>query len=632
MSQPQPLLHTPLPEYLPDLVRSRLAGKRFTIKRLPEAVRRRMRSPEKIRVSEHAAQFRVVTEEPHAGPWRHELAPHTVKIMDAYSLPYVREVWFCGVEQSGKTNTMLNCMHWAADVDPGNIFYLMPTEATGDKVTSEKLIPLIRESKRLKKYVSKKDNDTTLTRIKLAHGVTIRPAHANSASSMATFAAKHCFGDEVDKYPEKTGREADPITLIKKRNRLYKGRYKRFFGSTPAGLFIYKGTMSCVQVWEYRHKCPHCEQLFRPVGEGLVIPEDTPVEEIGQETELNYSCSECGALLSDYERMSAIHQGGWVCLKGEEVLRPSRIGFLHRAWDCLDVPLYEIAAAWVAAETGGMVEKIAWANGYEAVDYVHEQKDREEDFILRLVDEHQPRQVVPADTYGLLIQADTQRRGFFYQVWAVGWGSFLPVTMIDHGFVMSFTHLVDLQRQVFEDGDGKQFRPLAGFIDSGGGSNPDRPKHSRTVEVYDFCRKNKFWRPLKGRRTMEMPWNVKRLDFYPSSVGKKVPIPGGLLLYTINTTLYKDDLDLKLQIEPDSTGAIRLHSKVGMDFAKQLTAEYRDERGYWQCPSGKDNHHWDIMVYGLALADIMGIKNKKRRSSKKTKKKRSGGGGFVHNY
>jgi phage terminase large subunit GpA-like protein len=80
----------------------------------------------------------------------------------------------------------------------------MPTEDTGAKVTSEKLIPLVKRSKRLRHQMGAKDNDTTLARIKLKHGVTIRPAWANSAASMATFPAKHCFGDEVDKYPERT--------------------------------------------------------------------------------------------------------------------------------------------------------------------------------------------------------------------------------------------------------------------------------------------------------------------------------------------------------------------------------------------------------------------------------------------
>ncbi len=630
----QELVKQKLPAFLPPEIRRRLEGYRCTIAKLPEVVRRQMRTPQKIGVADHAEQYRVVTEEPHIGPWRHDLAPHTVQIMNTFSKSYVREIWFCGVDQSGKTNTMLNCMHWAIDIDPGNIFYLMPTEATSDKIMSEKIVPMLKNSKRVKRYISRKDIDTTLNRVNLTNGVTIRPANANSASSMATFTAKHCFGDEVDKYPERTGNETSPPKLIAKRNRLYKGRYKRFFASTPAGRFIYKGMQECVQIWEWRHKCPECGEMFRPEGEGIVVDETLEPGEIIAETEVFYTCSECGSLLSDYARSSAIRSGGWVCIKGENILRPSRVGFHHRAFDCLDVPLHEIASAWRLAETGGIAEKTDWAHGYEAVDYVHEQTDRDEDFILRLVDKEHPRGVVPSETCALLMLVDTQRLGFFYQVWAVHYGRDLRITVIDHGFLESFRILKEKAAQEYLAADNTAYRIQAAFIDSGGGTNPQKPKHSRTVEVYDFCRKNKLFRALKGRRTMETPWSVKRLDFYPSSVGKKVPIPGGLKLYTINTTLFKDELDRKLQIEQGDAGGIVFHAGVEKDFAKQLCAEYRDDRGYWECPKGKDNHQWDVAVYGLALAEVLGLKNKKRVApvKKKQANKKKKGGGFVTNY
>lgn len=360
----QQALPRPIPAFIPGDIRRRLFGQRTTLHRLPEQIRRRMRSPEKIKVSDHAAQYRMVTDGPHIGPWRHELSPHTVKIMNTYGLPHVRAIWFCGVDQSGKTNTMLNCLHWAADVDPGDIFYLMPTEDTAAKVTSEKLIPLIRQSKRLRQQVGNKENDTTLARIKLKHGVTIRPAWSNSAASMATYPAKHCFGDEVDKYPERTGRGASPIKMIEKRNRLYRGRYKRFFASTPEQLYIYKGTMACRQVWEMRHRCPHCHELFRPTGECLNLPEGLTADDIGPETDITYNCTECGSAITEEQRLAHLLVPEWVAIKGGELLRPSTVGFHHRAWDCRDVPLYEIAAAWLAAKNGGLADKIGWANGY----------------------------------------------------------------------------------------------------------------------------------------------------------------------------------------------------------------------------------------------------------------------------
>lgn len=613
----QQALPRSIPSFIPGDVRRRLSGQRTTLHRLPEQIRRRMRSPEKIKVSDHAAQYRMVTDGPHVGPWRHELSPHTVKIMNTYGLPHVRAIWFCGVDQSGKTNTMLNCLHWAADVDPGDIFYLMPTEDTAAKVTSEKLIPLIRQSKRLRQQVGSKENDTTLARIKLKHGVTIRPAWSNSAASMATYPAKHCFGDEVDKYPERTGRGASPIKMIEKRNRLYRGRYKRFFASTPEQLYIYKGTMACRQVWEMRHRCPHCNELFRPTGECLNIPDGVAADDLGPETDITYNCTECGTQITEEQRLDHLLVPEWVAIKGGELLRPSTVGFHHRAWDCRDVPLYEIAAAWLAAKNGGLADKIAWANGYEAEDYQYEAQDRKEDFILRLRDETAPRSLVPRDTCYIAVIADTQQIGFHYAVLAYGFGEELPVAKIEHGYVETFAQLNDIAAQPWLDADGKPYRAMSGWIDSGGGTNPQQPKHSRTNEVYRFCQACPFWRPLKGQRSMQTGWATKLMDFYPSRDGKMEKIPGGLKRYNLNVTVYKDELAGKLQREPGNPGAIALDAATTSEYAAQLCVEYRDDHGYWHCPKGKANHQWDIWVYGLAVADIIGIRRLRPAESSK---------------
>ena len=179
---------------------------------------------------------------------------------------------------------------------------------------------------------------------------------------------------------------------------------------------------------------------------------------------------------------------------------------------------------------------------------------------------------------------------------------------IEHGYVASFGQLNDIAFDVWQDAEGKEYRAKCGWIDSGGGINPARPKHSRTNEVYRFCSKFKFWRPLKGKQRIEQNWSDTWMDFYPSREGRREKIDGGLRRYNIDTTLYKDDLATKLMIEPGDPGAIVLDASTTTDYAQQLCAEYQDERGLWQCPSGKDNHQWDILVYAMAAADIMGVR------------------------
>ncbi len=53
---------------------------------------------------------------------------------------------------------------------------------------------------------------------------------------------------------------------------------------------------------------------------------------------------------------------------------------------------------------------------------------------------------------------------------------------------------------------------------------------------------------------------------------------GGLKLYSINVTFYKNELDHKLQKENSDSGSITIHAATGNNFAKQMCAEYQDER------------------------------------------------------
>lgn len=608
----------PILTILPGGVRKTLSGKPVTSDRmshvsLPPVVRRVAKVQKRIPVADWAATHRYVTDGAHVGQWRKEYAPHTVKIMDSFGQPWVREIWFCGVDQSGKTMTLNNCLAWSSDNLAGDIFYLMPSEETAKNIVDQKLRPMFEASPRLKGLLSARKDDTAITRIRLRTGKVIRPSWAGSPVAMATWSAQCCFGDEVDKYPEQVGKEADPITLIRKRARTFRGRSKMFFCSTPGkARLVRSGVEACQQAWENRVRCPHCDELIQMDGEHLIIPEGATVAQIERDG-VEYACNNCGSIIDEQDRLDGIRSGGWVVAKGADVERPARVGFVHRAWECLDVSLKEIAVAWLKKEAGKLTDKIAWANGVEADDYEHVQQDRKVDYIMRLVDKNWPRGVVPRDTSSLLLLADTQRYGFFYQVWACGWGDDLGVTVIDRGFVTKFQHLKDLSEKTWKDPDDNEYRISAGWIDSGGGTDPNHPKHSRTQEVYVFCKKTPLFNPVKGRRNQAQPWNLTRLEYMPSRrTGKKVSIPGGLNLYTLNVTLFKGELATRLQVETGDPGGITLHSGIGEDYAAQMCAEYQDERGYWLCPNGKANHDWDISVYGLAAIDIMGIRNWKR--------------------
>lgn len=616
-------MSAPLPPFIPAEISPALEGKSYSF-RLPKAVRDVLRTPERIPVTDHAEKYRQVTDPPHQGPWRAYYAPHTRHIMETWAAPHVREVWYCAPEQGGaKTSTMLNCLHYAAHVAPGDIFYLLPDETSAKKIVSEKIMPLIQQSGCLKE--TGKADDLALGKIRLRNGVRIFPAWATSPASMAMFAARYAFCDESDKGSELTGREADRITLIRKRLRLYGKLGKGFFASTPAGLFIFRGVYSCPQVWQFRPRCPHCDQLEEMSADGLRGIDAATAEDIESGVvQVQYQCSHCHELWDADVRERAIRAGIWIAIKGADLSRPARVGYHMRAFECLQISLEEIAIAFVKARKGSIVAKIAWANGYLCEDYKQEEGDHVEEYVLRLMDDNvdpqRKRNVCPDNTAAVLLVADAQQQGCWYQVFACSYGADFKITVLDWGYVPDFEGLVAIQDREYTAPSGRKFRAESGWIDSGGGLDLDKKKHSRTAQVYGFCRnkenwreRRQFWHPVKGRQRLELPWQQNRLDFWPSSVGKKIPIHGGLVLTHINTNLWKDELDRRLKIELGEDGCITLPYMLpdeAQKYARQLCAWYRDDRGLWKTIAGRDDHLGDIFVYLLCVADLVGVKNR----------------------
>ena len=127
----------------------------------------------------------------------------------------------------------------------------------------------------------------------------------------------------------------------------------------------------------------------------------------------------------------------------------------------------------------------------------------------------------------------------------------------------------------------------------------------RTAEVYERLKFSGFAiAPSKGMQTAKSPYFTSMLDRFP---GTNKPIPGGLKLYNINVTHYKDKLNAKLHQTAGETGTYWMHSEVGENYAQQLCSEYRNDKGMWECPRGKQNHFWDCEVLSLAAADVLGV-------------------------
>lgn len=585
-----------------------LAGRRHTL-RLSRAEKKIYRKPVRIPISQWAEKYRILTMSSIQGRWHNEVTPYLTGIMDAAGEPFVRTIVVCKAPQIGGTEIAHNFIGAAIDQDPGPVLYVFPDEKMSDENSRDRVLPMIQQTPRLRRYLTRLADDQGRKRINLQH-MPIYFGWATSPSRLGNKPIKHLILDEVDKYPPLTSKkEASPIALAKKRTNTYPNTKKTWEISTPTkegASIIWQDLQDCEAVYAYYVRCPACGEFQVMEFEQIKWPEDVRDPKIllkGQtNTLVHYHCRFCSAAWDDAARNRAVRAGEWREVQtGKELsrhlqaARPHSVGFHLPSWLSYFISLRQPAAAFLK----GLNDPVAlrdFKNNHAAEPWTVYTKERHEDVILKLRDDRPRGLLPPVDQIAALtISIDTQDNGFWYEVRAWGYGIELTSWQVREGFAEEFAALGDrhyqgIIYQEYQDANGNKMNIEAGVIDTGG---------HRTVEVYDWSRRHRHILPIKGQRKQARLVNPSKQDHYP---GTSKAIPGGLILYNLNVTLLKDRLAAKLQIPLTDPGAWRLHSEASEDYARQLCAEYRDEdSGFWENPRQRPNHFWDVGVYSLGL-------------------------------
>ena len=607
-----------VPAYLPERIAAQVAGKRLLVE-LPRGARRRVRTAEKILPSTwNERHRRVPAGEASPGPWRREYAPHAPIILDLMAQPFVREFWYCGPERDGKTNILTGYAAWSIDSRPGNIYYLMPSEEKAKQIVSEKIRPLLEESPRLARYLGEnKRIDITQTLIRLNNGVRIFPAHARSATSLASFSALIGIGDEVDKYDETVGKETDAITLLRKRLREHQHRSKLLLASTPAGKFVHRGALACQQVLVTELQCHACHGYHRAGEEGLILPEGATVASLQSGDQVpQQACPLCGALWDKSDLDFARRHFRLVAIKGADKARPSTVGLLRSAWDCIHVPLVEIAVAKLKAEADGdLAAKRDYAHGYRCEDYV------EDEITAPMLDGLAERResyapVVPMTagllTAGVDVQAD--RLEIEVVAWGVGaesWGIEYAVLYGDTSLPEVWTQLDTFLMRRWRHECGEELPLSRVFIDEG----------FRTHMVV------RFTAPRLGRGI----WSAKGSSEVraPEIMGPTRSKVGGVRLqhYVLGTQRLKTTMFGYFGLETPGPGYCHVPDSYEVKWFEMLKAEHlvtkrvsgREVASWEKVKPSARNEAIDCRVYSLAAFLSLRVDMKARVAELKAK-------------
>lgn len=561
-------------------------------------------------VDEHRYLDPLTSAEP--GQWMTDRTPYLKGIMDAFIDPMVEDITIMASTQVGKTESMFNMLGYAIDQDPAPTLWVMPREPDARAISSDRIEPMIRLSPALKAHLTENEDDITRLEIKLDRMV-IYFAGANSPAALAQKPIRYLFLDETDKYPRFSGREADPIKLATERTRTFWNR-KIVKCSTPTtreGYIFreYERSDKC----RYHVPCPHCGRYQALTFGRLKWPEEERDPEIIKEEKLGfYECAECKGKIRDADKHKIMQEGVWVP-EGLHVDKTGKVkdrlssttkkGFWINALYSPWISFSEIAAEFLRSRDS--IELLMnFVNSWLAEIWEEKSEETKEEKILEKQTDY-PEGLVPTGAVVLTAGVDVQKDHFYLVI--RGWGIGEESWLIRAARVEAWEDVVAvLFKTEYKRASGDPFKVRLSCVDSG----------FRTDEVYELCRRwRDVARAVKGENHLSgVPYRPTRIDRNPKT---GAVIEGGLSLWRLDTSLYKDKITRMVGSSPGDPSQWHVFRGVSEEYVRQFCAEHkvlvRDRKSgrvweEWKKKSaGSPNHYWDAEVYAAAAADMLRV-------------------------
>jgi len=232
-----------------------LKKRKYSVRKyiVPEYIKKSLellKPPEELTVSEWAGKYRFLDERSSSmpGKWKNEMTPYLVGIMDEFNNYQTEKIVFCKCTQLGGTEALNNMICFSVAQDPAPMMIVYPTSELADSVVEQRIKPMLKASKETKKHFKEKNSSKKELQF---DNMYISIVGSNSPSELASRPIRYLFLDEVDKYPNESKKEADPISLAVERTKTFNNR-KIYMCSTP--------TTRTGHIWEEKEKAADLHQ------------------------------------------------------------------------------------------------------------------------------------------------------------------------------------------------------------------------------------------------------------------------------------------------------------------------------------------------------------------------------------
>jgi phage terminase large subunit GpA-like protein len=466
---------------------------------------------------------------------------------------------------------------------------------------------------------------------------------ARSAGKLRSTPIRFLMEDEVDAYPDKVGREGDPMALAEDRTAAFEGSRKIIRGSTPLVMQtsrIFREFMKGDQR-RYMVPCKHCGKFqdlrfsgIEDDGTAYGLRWDTESDGSLRPGSVRYICHYCAGEWENDDKANFLGRGRWEPTARSEY--PGRRSYhLSALYSPVGMQTWEaLVRKWLEAwdvESGRPRNKeklqqfynnvLGWpweehgeSPKFEIVTQhrrgiyhsakIPNEAAREEgggrvEVITAAVDVHEER-------IDILTGGWTRGQRF----WGLDWVRIKGDTEDLEG--KAWAGLRDLiENRVYLADDGARYRIQMTVIDAG----------FRSDTVYAFCgdySAGVF--PIMGRDAPIRSAQIAEFSEYKTKAGT--------IAFNVTSTIYKDRISAALRRERTGPrqpeGCLNFPQDFPDEFFRQLTAETRRERinaktgqreGFvWHRTPGRANHAWDLMVYNTAALEMIAFDTCKREA------------------
>ena len=585
---------------------------------------------------------------PMPGKFSFDKCPFHREILDCLSptSPTQEVALMKGVQIMATTAILENKLAYNIGCDPKPQLYVSADKelvTTGMKTKVERMIDTCNLRDLIFSQTGKKRSTGDTITEKEYPGGFLHAIGARNPGKLRSMSYPNILFDEIDGFPDKLGKEGDPITIAKNRTNAYATKRKILYLSTPLIMqsskiyFLYKkGDQR-----NYFIPCKHCGEMqvlrWHGVDENKnqygIVFELTKKFQPDYKT-VGYKCQYCGKIMKNHDKSIFMNQGEWrpTAISELPLFRSYWLNTLYSppgmySWEnivqdwseCWDLEKNRMKDKEKTKTFYNLKRGLPWEETGSSIKYEKSVLHRRSGFFLSSI----PENIMIRDTGSVALlltcTVDVQHDGIFIHTiaWTFGGQSwtidFFKIDAEERDIADVKSKLwTELDKYIIEktytSESGKNYRIINTFIDSGWGKYSDI--------VYEFCKGySSGVYAIKGEEWIK-PGLTYRM--FSKETLEKAGLPSA---YNINTTKIKDRIARYMgqlmwdsgQLQPDwyPNFPEDLHD----DFFRMYEAEYRVEvhdkdTGQfkyirWKQTQGADNHAFDTTVYNFASLELV---------------------------